>query len=134
MLFPKRCDFFEKTLTYMFLTMFFKMQNIVQTMHLTMLIAHPYKLYCSARAGRDTSICFPFFRIVPAMGSVSVDFRRGSPNIPIMTLLVIVNSHHDIGQFHENICGSSLNLSQRKINLEVFFRYSVIWRLWWQKR
>ena len=26
----------------MFLTMFFKMQNIGQTMHLTMLIAHPY--------------------------------------------------------------------------------------------
>ena len=26
----------------MFLTMFFKTQNIVQTMHLTMLIAHPY--------------------------------------------------------------------------------------------
>ena len=26
----------------MFLTMFFKMQNIVQTMHLMMLIAHPY--------------------------------------------------------------------------------------------
>ena len=27
----------------MFLTMFFKTQNIVQTMHLTMLIAHPYQ-------------------------------------------------------------------------------------------
>ena len=26
----------------MFLTIFFKPQNIVQTMHLTMLIAHPY--------------------------------------------------------------------------------------------
>ena len=26
----------------MFLTMFFKTQNIVPTMHLTMLIAHPY--------------------------------------------------------------------------------------------
>ena len=26
----------------MFLTMFFKTQNIGQTMHLTMLIAHPY--------------------------------------------------------------------------------------------
>ena len=26
----------------MFLTMFFKTQNIVQTMHLTILIAHPY--------------------------------------------------------------------------------------------
>ena len=26
----------------MFLTMFFKTQNIEQTMHLTMLIAHPY--------------------------------------------------------------------------------------------
>jgi len=39
-----RCfgDVFEKTSTLMFLTMFFKMQNIVQTMHLTMLIAHPY--------------------------------------------------------------------------------------------
>ena len=28
----------------MFLTMFFKTQNIEQTMHLTMLIAHPYTL------------------------------------------------------------------------------------------
>ena len=39
-----RCfdDVFEKTLTSMFLTMFFETQNIVQTMHLTMLIAHPY--------------------------------------------------------------------------------------------
>ena len=27
----------------MFLTMFFKTQNIEQTMHLTMLIAHPYQ-------------------------------------------------------------------------------------------
>ena len=34
-------DVFEKILTSMFLTMFFKMQNIGQTMHLTMLIAHP---------------------------------------------------------------------------------------------
>ena len=39
-----RCfgDVFEKTSTSMFLTMFFKTQNIGQTMHLTMLIAHPY--------------------------------------------------------------------------------------------
>ena len=39
-----RCfgDVFEKTSTSMFLTMFFKTQNIVPTMHLTMLIAHPY--------------------------------------------------------------------------------------------
>ena len=39
-----RCfgDVSEKTSTSMFLTMFFKMQNIGQTMHLTMLIAHPY--------------------------------------------------------------------------------------------
>ena len=39
-----RCsgDVYEKTSTSMFLTMFFKTQNIVQTMHLTMLIAHPY--------------------------------------------------------------------------------------------
>ena len=39
-----RCfgDVFEKTSTSMFLTMFFKTQNIRQTMHLTMLIAHPY--------------------------------------------------------------------------------------------
>jgi len=39
-----RCfgDVFEKTSTSMFLTMFFKTQNIEQTMHLTMLIAHPY--------------------------------------------------------------------------------------------
>ena len=36
---------FEKTSTSMFLTMFFKMQNIVQTMHLTMLIAHPYQQF-----------------------------------------------------------------------------------------
>ena len=35
-------DVFEKTSTSMFLTMFFKTQNIVPTMHLTMLIAHPY--------------------------------------------------------------------------------------------
>ena len=35
-------DVFEKTSTSMFLTMFFKTQNIMQTMHLTMLIAHPY--------------------------------------------------------------------------------------------
>ena len=41
-----RCfgDFFENTSTSMFLTMFFKTQNIVQTMHLTMLIAHPWAL------------------------------------------------------------------------------------------
>jgi len=39
-----RCfgDVFEKTSTSMFLTMFFKTPNIVPTMHLTMLIAHPY--------------------------------------------------------------------------------------------
>ena len=39
-----RCfgDAFEKTLTSMFLTMFLKTQTIVATMHLTMLIAHPY--------------------------------------------------------------------------------------------
>ena len=37
----------EKTLTLMFLTMFFKTQNIGQTMHLTMLIPHPYVCgYC----------------------------------------------------------------------------------------
>ena len=35
-------DVFEKPLTSMFLTMFFKTQNMVPTMHLTMLIAHPY--------------------------------------------------------------------------------------------
>ena len=34
----------KKTLTSMFLTMFFKTQNIGQTMHPTMLIAHPYGL------------------------------------------------------------------------------------------
>ena len=33
--------FWKKTSTSMFLTMFFKTQNIGQTMHLTMLIAHP---------------------------------------------------------------------------------------------
>ena len=40
-----RCfgDVFEKTSTSIFLTMFFKTQNIGQTMHLTMLIAHPYQ-------------------------------------------------------------------------------------------
>jgi len=39
-----RCfgDFFEKTSTSMFWTMFYKTQNIEQTIHLTMLIAHPY--------------------------------------------------------------------------------------------
>ena len=37
----------------MFLTMFFKTQNIVQTMHLTMLIAHPYV----HRAGVSESDC-----------------------------------------------------------------------------
>ena len=38
-----RCfgNVFEKTSTSMFLTMFFKAQNIGQTMHLTMLNAHP---------------------------------------------------------------------------------------------
>ena len=35
-------DVFEKASMSMFLTMFFKTQNIEQTMHLTMLIAHPY--------------------------------------------------------------------------------------------
>ena len=34
----------------MFLTMFFKTQNIVPTMHLTMLITHPYTLEAATRA------------------------------------------------------------------------------------
>ena len=34
-------DVFEQPMRLMFLTMFFKVQNIVQMMHRTMLIAHP---------------------------------------------------------------------------------------------
>ena len=40
----------------MFLTMFFKTQNIEQTMHLTMLIAHPYP---TARTVRLTAPAGP---------------------------------------------------------------------------
>ena len=52
-----RCfgDVFEKTSTSMFLTMFFKTQNIGQTMHLTMLIAHPYSEHSENSRSREFS-------------------------------------------------------------------------------
>ena len=42
----------------MFFTMLFKTQNIVQMMHLTMLIAHPYCYSCmkSSEYGEDESL------------------------------------------------------------------------------
>ena len=40
----------------MFLTMFFKTQNIAQTMHLTMLIAHHYR----EKLADVTALNFPF--------------------------------------------------------------------------
>jgi len=51
----------------MFLTMFFKTQNIEQTMHLTMLIAHPYRKQRLTVFVITFYECVLYFVAVPAL-------------------------------------------------------------------
>ena len=81
----------------MFLTMFFKTQNIGQTMHLTMLIAHPY---LGVRGGAAL-----FF------GWKSVFTKH--PNTDVF--IVIVNFSERLW-FDQSVCeiiGASVNISER---------------------